>query len=262
MSAVLHPVGTPQWREPGDSRHWTAAMLAALTVEAALLAGVAWVLVRPRPPQPLKPIQIVLEAPKPAPQTHAPRPPQVTPPTPVPPRPVVKPTPKPVPKPRPHHVVRHPPRPHVQRPQPAPPPPAPVPRMQPPPAPVADTKPAMPVAPPAPPAPPPPQPVAPAPDVASIRDAFAAALRSAIQAAVRYPSAARMMQLTGEAEIAFAYRNGTVTDVRVVQSAGSELLDRAAMAAVRDAVLPITPKTLLGRSMAFQVWVKFHLDNA
>ena len=243
MSVVLHPA---PWREPDDARRWPVAAALALVVEAALIGGVLWYARHaPEPPAP-PPMQIVLEALKPAPKTvmpPAPKPPA--------PKPIPKPLPKPMPKPVIHHVA----------PKPVVPPPLPAPKVQAPPAPVPDTHPAMPVAAPAPPAPPPP-PAPPAPDLASIKADFEAQLRSAIQAAVHYPTAARLMRLTGKTLVAFTYRDGQISGVRVVTSGGSDLLDSAAMDAVRSAPYPATPTQLQGQSMTFDIWVRFHLNDS
>ena len=246
MSVVLSPA-QPSWRDPGDGQRWPLAALAALLLEAALIAGVVWWSSQPRPLPPPPPMEIVLDAPKPAPRT-------VTPPAPKPPapKPVVKPPPKPIvhkiePKLRPKPVQ--------------PPPPEPAPQVQAPPAPAPDTRPAMPVAAPTPPAPPPP-PAPPAPDMASIKASFEAELRSAIQAAVRYPQAARMMQLTGKTLVGFDFRDGAVSHLRVITSSGTDLLDHAALDAVRNAPYPATPQALQGKTMAFTIWVRFHLSES
>ena len=118
----------------------------------------------------------------------------------------------------------------------------------------------MPV-PPAPVKPPPPTPVH-APDTASLKATLEAQLRSAIQAAVRYPDAARMMHLTGRALVSFQWRDGHATALRIVTSAGADVLDRAALAAVRGAAYPLPPPSLAGTSMAFQIWVRFHLEDS
>ena len=119
----------------------------------------------------------------------------------------------------------------------------------------------MPVAAPTPPAPPPP-PAPPAPDLASIKASFEAELRSAIQAAVRYPRAARLMQLTGKTLVGFDFRDGSVSHLRVVTSSGTDLLDHAALDAVRNAPYPATPQALQGKAMAFTIWVRFHLSES
>ena len=250
MNAVLSH-SPAVWHEDQDGKRWPLAALVALLLEAGLLVAVAWWSSRPAPPPTPQPVQIVLEAPKPAPKT-------VAPPTPKPPEP--KPIPKPVVKPQPKPIV-HKVQPKPVQPPPPQPAPEPTPQVQAPPAPAPDTKPAMPVAAPTPPAPPPP-PAPPAPDVASIKATFEAELRSAIQAAVRYPQAARMMQLTGKTLVGFDFRDGVASHLRVLTSSGADLLDQAAMQAVRSAPYPATPKELQGKTLAFTIWVRFHLSDS
>ena len=59
-------------------------------------------------------------------------------------------------------------------------------------------------------------------------------MRAAIQAALHYPESARMAGMSGRTRVAFRYRDGVVSNVSVVVSSGMGLLDRAAVAAVRD----------------------------
>ena len=247
MSAVLQHA--PQrWREPHDGQRWPLAAGAALLLEVAIIGALLWVADHDSAPPPPAPMQIVLESPQPAPKTLAPPLP-----TPAQPKPLPRPTPKP--KVRIHkEIPRARPKPVVQ------PPPAPAPpKIEAPPAPAAETKPAMAVpVPPAPSVPPAPH----APEIASVKATFEAELRSAIQAAVRYPEAAKLMKLTGKAQVAFDYRDGQITHLRIVASSGTDLLDRGALQAVRNALFPATPKELQGQSMAFDIWVRFHLNGS
>ena len=247
MSAVLQHAPR-RWREPHDGQRWPLAAGAALLLEATIIGALLWLADHNSAPPPPAPMQIVLESPKPAPKTLAPPLP-----TPAQPKPLPRLTPKP--KVRVHKEIRR------ARPKPTvPPPPAPAPappKVETPPAPAADTKPAMAV--PVPPAPSMP-PAPPAPAIATVKATFEAELRSAIQAAVRYPDAAKLMKLTGKAQVAFDYRDAQVTRLRIIASSGSDLLDRAALQAVRNALLPPTPKELQGQSMAFDIWVRFHLN--
>ena len=247
MSAVLQHA--PQrWREPHDGQRWPLAAGAALLLEVAIIGALLWVADHDSAPPPPAPMQIVLESPQPAPKTLAPPLP-----TPAQPKPLPRPTPKPkvrihkeIPRARPKPVVQPPPT-------PAPP------KIEAPPAPAAETKPAMAVpVPPAPSVPPAPH----APEIASVKATFEAELRSAIQAAVRYPEAAKLMKLTGKAQVAFDYRDGQITHLRIVASSGTDLLDRGALQAVRNALFPATPKELQGQSMAFDIWVRFHLNGS
>ena len=63
-----------------------------------------------------------------------------------------------------------------------------------------------------------------------------AQIRERIQAAVVYPPLARLRRLEGVAQVRFAIaRDGSPQDVSVAGSTGHAILDRAALAAVRDA---------------------------
>ena len=250
MSAVLQHEPQP-WREPQDGRRWPLAAGTALLLEVAIVGALFRLADHGAAPPPPAPMQIVLDAPKPAPQTVAPpvpKPPE--------PKPVPKVIPKPKPEPRPvvHKALPRPlPKPEVQ-------PPPPSPKVQAPPAPVPDTRPAMPVAAPTPPAPP--QPPAPAaPVAASIKASFEAALRSAIQAAVRYPQAARLMRLTGRTLIHFTFTHGRVSAITVSRSSGNTGLDQAAIRAVKNAQYPAVPLALSKSVMHFQIWVRFKFSN-
>ena len=78
-----------------------------------------------------------------------------------------------------------------------------------------------------------------------------------MQAALRYPAAARMMGVTGRTRVAFAYRDGAVDGIGVVQSAGTPMLDVAALAAVRSARYPPPSDAIAGQTLRLLVWVEF-----
>jgi protein TonB len=83
-------------------------------------------------------------------------------------------------------------------------------------------------------------------------------IHDAVQAALRYPAAARMMGLTGKAGVAFAYRDGAVVGaVQVERSAGMAMLDDAAIKAVRSAHYPKPPPALANRVLPLLIWVEF-----
>lgn len=84
-----------------------------------------------------------------------------------------------------------------------------------------------------------------------------ARVRDAVQQAVRYPAAARMMGVTGRARLLLEYRNGSVGGSALAQSSGMPVLDQAALAAARGARYPAPPPALAGLSMRFLVWVDF-----
>ena len=90
---------------------------------------------------------------------------------------------------------------------------------------------------------------------------FEGRLLQAVQAEARrsYPAAARLMGSTGQAAVAFEYRDGSVRVTGLAQSSGFPMLDRAAMAAVQNASYPPPPAELAGRMLAKIVHVKFEL---
>ena len=222
----------PPMSGPGDTGRWPQAAVLALLLEAVVLAAISWWMQRPSPPAPLPPIRIVLDTVKAAPKTVAPR---------IPPPPKPAPAPKPRPQPAAHKVLPKPqPQPH---PRSAPVHPKSVTASR-----AADVQPVAPIVP-------------PSQDLASVRASFEAELRSAIQSAVRYPAAARLMRLTGRTLLMFEFRDGMVSRIRVARSCGVDLLDRAAEQAVRNASYPPTPAELAGQRMAFEIWVHFRLND-
>ncbi|MGF6970777.1 protein TonB [Paraburkholderia sp. WC7.3g] len=223
---------------------YVSAML-ALAVEALLLAGVGAWLIHPRISAPRQPEPMTITLASPA--APAPKP------APIPARAVSKPMPKPAVQPRRAPAVHQARVAHAAPPKPQPVTPPSVPATGP------DTMPA-PGAAPAEPAPAPgPTPAVPAsarPDAS-----FEAALRAAIEAALRYPESARMEGITGRTLVGFVYRDGAASDIHVMTSSGMGLLDHAALAAVRDAVCPPPPHGLGGKSLPEQLWVDFTLDS-
>lgn len=70
-----------------------------------------------------------------------------------------------------------------------------------------------------------------------------------------------MAGMNGRTRVAFKYRDGMVSDINVVVSSGMGLLDRAAIAAVRDAAYPKPETALVGKTLSEQLWVTFDLDD-
>ena len=98
---------------------------------------------------------------------------------------------------------------------------------------------------------------------AAAREAeFAARVKAAVQAAVTYPAAARSMGLSGRARMEFHWRDGVASQVRVIQSSGTAMLDRAATESVTRAGYPEAPDTLKGKNLVYQVTVVFDLASA
>ena len=214
------------------------AMSAALLFEGLLVLAACWLaqqhLLHGDRPQAQPHEQIIsLVAPEPAPTPPAPTPKvEATPPVPV------KTVPHPVPRPtQPLH-------------------PAPLLPQLPQPVPLdhsAATVPSV-VTPPAAPSQPPTPPAHAGP---SATDLFAAKLRAAIQASVVYPFALRDMAVTGQVEVEFVYLDGAVSDVQVVQGGKVSAFDRAAIAAVQAAPMPMPPAELAGHAHTFKVTVNF-----
>lgn len=231
-------------RSAHEKHRLPAAAVIALAVEAAILA-LAWSLLQHKsaePPQERPPVLLSLTSePPPRPAPPAPKP--------EPPHPVVQPRPKVVqPVRRVEHVApRAVPVPVPVSPQAAPQPtPAPAPT----PAPVA----APPVA------AQPPAPMAP-PASSHVSPTFESELREAIEAALHYPESARMSGISGRTRVEFQYRDGVVSAARVVVSSGVGMLDRAALAAVRDANYPKPEAGFAGKTLTEQLWVNFNLSG-
>ena len=95
------------------------------------------------------------------------------------------------------------------------------------------------------------------PAAADQEAALEARIRDAVQAAVRYPAAARMMGVTGRARVQLDYRGGGIGSPVLTQSSGAPLLDRAALAAARSAHYPAAPPAIEKRLLRLLVWVEF-----
>lgn len=228
--------------QPERRRIYLAAAV-ALIAELGVFAGAFVMLTHKQAPPPEPPVTMLSLAPAPAAQPAAPQPVAPTPPRPQPP---VRPA-------TPVHHVEHVVTPRPARRAPAPPPPTPTP------APVMPSV-APTEAPPAP-RPPPPAPAAVPAAPAAPSASFESALRAAIQAALQYPESARMAGIAGRTRVAFQYRDGVVSDVKVVVSSGVGLLDRAALAAVRDAACPKPDPAFAGKTLSEQLWVTFNLNE-
>lgn len=146
------------------------------------------------------------------------------------------------------------PQPHLARAQTHPVLPKPVARSVAVPAPKPITTPPPPTPPPA----APPSEVASSAGQASALSRFAATVRSAVQTAVQYPIAAAAQGLRGRTQVSFVYADGRISDVQLVISSGSALLDRAALEAVQRARYPAPPHALAGQTLPFLVWVQFY----
>jgi periplasmic protein TonB len=82
-------------------------------------------------------------------------------------------------------------------------------------------------------------------------------VRSAVQAAMQYPYAARMARIQGKTQVSFDFLNGKASHLRVLVSSGYGVLDQAALKAVNAAIYPPPPQELAGKTLTLEVWVKF-----
>ncbi|MDE1004607.1 MAG: TonB family protein [Paraburkholderia fungorum] len=238
-------------RVPERRRIYLAAAL-ALVVEAGVLAGAYRMLTHRHIAQAERPATMLTLAPAVAPTPAL---------VPVPAAQPVVPPVAPQPQPRP---VMHSPQPvhRLERavtPRPAVPVPTPATPPEPAPAPTLPST--TPTEPPAVSHQAPPPPVAAPATPAKPGASFEAALRAAIQSALHYPESARMGGIAGRTRVAFDYRDGVIADARVVVSSGVGLLDRAALAAVRDAACPKPEPAFAGKTLSEQLWVTFNLNE-
>jgi len=202
---------------------------------------------RPIPPLPAPPKQetfvVALQAPPPEP------PAPVHPPAPMPPPPKrvpPPPKPRPVPVPAPVHATTAPTP--VAAPKPAPvPPPQATPPSQPAPLKAEPT---------------PPAPVAPPVNNASLENSFVGKLRSYIRSITQYPPSgeARRLRPEGAVEVSFTLsRAGAVSNVSVVRTSNSPILDKQAVAIVESGSYPAIPADAWTgeNAHAFTVTVEF-----
>jgi TonB family protein len=240
------------WLNPApDGRRFAIALGVGLLLELGAVGLLVTTMSHPEIPATAPTVvKLSIAAPAPTPKPPAPKPPTPPKPTPVPPKPVTPPPPPlpmapPMPPPPPiarpsQHFVRHYVKPRTQTP---PPPVTPPPVENTPPTPA-----------------PPPAPVPAAPTGGQV-DAFAAAVRSALQAHASevYPQAAQMAHESGAPQLTFTYLNGVVTNIALTHSSGYPLLDAAALEDARIAQYPAPPQGFTGRTYQITVSVIFQL---
>ncbi len=86
------------------------------------------------------------------------------------------------------------------------------------------------------------------------------AIDRAIHDAAIMPEAARRQHREGRVLARFSYLDGVVHDPAIVQSSRSQLLDDAALLAVRQARCPAAPAGLTGRRLDLVVWIDFRIS--
>lgn len=219
---------------PAERARFRLALLAALVLEAAVIAVPSFLVPPPPRTEPVRGVE----------QARLVTLPPVAPP------PVAPPKKAPRPRVPVHRVAR--PLPRVKR------APLPLPPVTQAPAPTA-----APEAPPQPAAPPLPAPApnVPAPDDARLISRYAASLRALIQAQLTVPESVRALGLDGDTVIQFRLApSGQLLSARVVSSSGIPPIDRAALADVKSLRYPPFPPTLPAVATTFSVLV--HLSAA
>jgi protein TonB len=208
---------------PAAVRYGTSLAVVLAVHALAIVVALNWKSAQPVPPPP--PAMMMELAPLPEPE-----------PEPMPPPPVMQP-PKPAEEP-PLPKLAEAPKPVIEVPKPKPQPPKPQPKVEPPKdvQPVEEPAPARPVAPVK-------APVAPPAPAASNTPSWEGEVLGRLARFKKYPPAARSRGTQGQVVIAFTLDGqGRVLDANVDKSSGSSLLDRAALAAVREAQpLPAPP---------------------
>jgi periplasmic protein TonB len=84
---------------------------------------------------------------------------------------------------------------------------------------------------------------------------YNAKLAAAVQAAFEVPATAVELNFKGRARIEFKLALAAATQIRLVQTSGLGVVDRAAVRAVQAAVFPPPPPGLQGKDGTYQIWV-------
>ena len=101
----------------------------------------------------------------------------------------------------------------------------------------------------------------PAPDL-SVVATLEQRIDQAVNAAKSYPPTARRLGLQGRSQVSFSYRDGVVTEIALTRSSSADMLDRAALEAVRRAAYPAAPPSLAHRPLQLAVWLDFSMRQA
>ncbi len=76
------------------------------------------------------------------------------------------------------------------------------------------------------------------------------------------PEAARRQHREGRVLARFSYLDGALRDPAILQSSHSQLLDDAALLALRQARCPAPPAGLTGRRLDLTVWISFRISSS
>lgn len=91
---------------------------------------------------------------------------------------------------------------------------------------------------------------------------YLSAVRAAIQGAVQFPAAARMLRMDGRVRVKFELVNGVVSHLRIITPGQLQAFNSKALLAVHDAGIPAPPKALADHVFHLVLWVNFHLHRA
>ncbi len=91
--------------------------------------------------------------------------------------------------------------------------------------------------------------------------AWEARIHQAVQNALVYPNAARLMHREGRTRIRFDYDHGSVARVSVVETSALAALDQAAVDAITRAAIPAPPPEIADQNRTLLLWVNFTLSG-
>ena len=105
-------------------------------------------------------------------------------------------------------------------------------------------------------------PVVPAPTAAAVSGTWRSALASWLQSHKRYPDEARRQREEGQVTIRFTVgRDGQLADAQIVRGSGSDSLDRAALATLRDGRAPPFPAEMPQQQVTTTVTIRYRLED-
>lgn len=105
-------------------------------------------------------------------------------------------------------------------------------------------------------------PVAPAPTAAAVSGTWRSALASWLQSHKQYPDEARRQREEGQVTIRFTVgRDGQLTEAQIVRGSGSDILDRAALATLRDGRAPPFPADMPQQQVTTTVTIRYRLED-
>ena len=105
-------------------------------------------------------------------------------------------------------------------------------------------------------------PVAPPPTAVAVSGSWRSALASWLQSHKRYPDEARRQREEGQVTVRFTVsRDGQLTEAQIVRGSGSDILDRAALATLRDGRAPPFPADMPQQQVTTTVTIRYRLED-